>query len=95
MKIIAAVNEGEYLIQASKDELAQILGFNGAYYLKEGNKLAVGREIKVSPLYQALQVSRQRKTEIATLADQLRKVAGRVDSINQALAEPIVEVEKA
>ena len=93
MKIIAKVNDSRFLVEAEADELAQVMGFSGYYYLKDGNKLAVGKVVNVSPLYRALEVSRGRKAEIAALAEQLRKTAGRVDTINQALAEPIVEVE--
>lgn len=93
MKIIASISSNRFLVDASADELAQIMGFNSAYSLKDPNKPDIGKEIKVSPLFRALEVSRERKAEIASLADQLRKAAGRVDSINQALAEPIVEVK--
>ena len=96
MKIIAKARDDVFIVEARGDELAQVMGHNSAYALKDRTaQLAIGVDIKVSPLYQALQVSRQRKAEITQLAEALRKVAGRVDSINQALAEPIVEVEKA
>jgi len=93
MKIIGTMGRGEFLVQADENELAKIMGVHSTYGMKDAEKPAVGKEIKVSELYQALQVSRERKEEIAKLANQLRTVAGRVDSINQALASPIVEVE--
>lgn len=93
MKIIGTVGSDLFLVEASSNDLAQLMGFASAYNLKDGDKLAVGKKIEVSPLYQALQVSRARKDEIAELANKLRAVAGRVDSINQALAAPIVEVK--
>ena len=93
MKIIAQANTDRFIVEADGSELAQVMGFSGTYSLKDGDKLAVGKEIKVSPLWRALEVSRGRKAEIADLANKLRTAAGRVDSINQALVEPIVEVK--
>jgi len=93
MKIIGTIGSDRFLVEATGNDLAQVMGFHSTYGLKDADKLAVGKEIKVSPLYQALQASRERKGELAELANKLRSAAGRVDSINQALAAPIVEVE--
>lgn len=93
MKIIATTTSNGFLIEATSDELAQIMGFGSHYSLKEGNKLEINKVIQVTPLWRALTVSRERKAEITALAIQLRKTADRVDTINQALAEPIVEVK--
>lgn len=94
MKIIAEVNSDRFIVEATSSELAQIMGFAGTYHLKDrAHQLAVGRDVQVTPLYQALEVSRERKEEIAGLAEELRKAADRVDSINNALASPIVEVK--
>lgn len=93
MKIYAQMGNGHFLVEASESELAQIMGFASNYTLPEASKPKIGREVKVCELYQALAASRERKAEIARLADQLRQAAKRVDSINEALAAPIVEVE--
>ena len=93
MKIIGKTSDSGFIVTASEDELCKFMGHNSSYGLKESDKPAIGKEIKCSDLYAALRVSRERKKEISDLAEALRKVAGRVDSINQALAAPIVEVE--
>lgn len=93
MKIIGTMGNDRFLVEATGDDLARVMGFANTYGLKDGDKLGVGKEIKVSLLYQALQVSRARKDEIAELANKLRAAAARVDSINSNLAAPIVEVE--
>lgn len=92
VKIIGKTDTG-FIVTANEHELAHICGFGYPSELKGSMSLAVGREIQVSKLYQALEVSRARRDDIATLADKLRQIAGRVDTINQALAAPIVEVE--
>ena len=93
MKIIGKTGSSGFIVTAGMEELCQVMGFHSSYGMKDSEKPDVGRDIKVSDLYQALSVSRERREEIAKLANQLRTVAGRVDSINQALASPIVEVE--
>lgn len=96
MKIIGKAGSGEFIVTASEDEMAKIAGYGSMYEIKSDcDKPTVGREVQVSELWRALKVSRERKADIATLAESLRKVAGRVDSINQALAAPIVEVKTA
>lgn len=92
MKIIGKTQYG-LIVETHADELAQVAGFYNASAMKADDRPDIGKEIKVSKLYSALSVSRERKEDIAKLANQLRVVAGRVDSINQALAAPIVEVE--
>jgi hypothetical protein len=93
MKIIGKNSSDGFIVLANREELCQVMGFYSSYGMKEADKPDIGKEIKVSDLYQALSVSRERRDEISKLANQLRTVAGRVDSINQALASPIVEVE--
>lgn len=93
MKIIGKSGNNEFIVTATEYELAHIAGYSYPTQMKDGTKPEVGREVAVSALFQALCISRERKVEIAALAESLRKVAGRVDSINQTLAAPIVEVK--
>lgn len=94
MKIIGNT-AGGYMVDVNANELANIMGHDSNYSFERSGspKLSIGSEIKVSKLFEALSVSRGRKKDIADLAEALRKVAGRVDTINQALAAPIIEVE--
>ena len=93
MKIIGKTENCGFILTATEDELANIVGHDYPSRMKNDQRPAVGKEIKVSGLWSALVVSRNRKSEIAELANKLRAIAVRVDSINQALASPIVEVE--
>lgn len=91
MKIIATVDRDKFIVEASEYELCNIMGFGYPSEVKDGNRPVVGREVRVSKLYSALSVERNRRAEIAKLAADLRKTADRVDSINEALDCPIVE----
>ena len=93
MKIIGNIGRDAFIVTATEDELAKIAGYTYASAMPNGHKPEAGKEIPVSDLYKALCSSRERKAEIADLANKLRSAAGRVDSINQALATPIVEVK--
>ena len=93
MKIIGKTEGGGFIVTASEAELVNIAGFTYQSSMRTEDRPSVGKEIKVSRLWEALSASRDRKDDIAKLANQLRAAAGRVDTINQALAAPIVEVE--
>lgn len=94
MKIIADVNGSKFLVEATDTELVRIMGFGYTSQAREkGHKIEVGKEIPVSPLWEALEVTRGRVAEVTNLAASLRKTADRVDSINAALKSPIVEVK--
>ena len=93
MKIIGKTDSDGFIVTATGDELAKICGFAYLTSMPNDKRPSAGMEIKVTELYRALVVSRERKNEIAELANKLRTAAGGVDSINQALAAPIVEVE--
>ena len=93
MKIIGQT-KGGYILEASGDELANICGYSYSNELKGSNTPCIGLTIQVWPLYEALQFSRKRKAEIAHLAESLRKIAKRVDTINEVLANPIIEEKK-
>ena len=93
MKIIAAMRPNEFLVQMTDLEIARVLGFGFVSEVKPS--LSVGQEIKVADLWRALEISRERHDELAKMATQLRTAATRVDSINAALSNPIVEVKTA
>lgn len=93
MKIIAAIDGSRFLVEVHENELAKIAGFTYPSEIKGG--MRVGQEIKVADLWIALEISRGRYSELAKMATQLRTAATRVDSINAALSNPIVEVKTA
>ncbi len=93
MKIIAGIDSSRFLVEVHDNEIAKIAGFTYPSEIKMGIK--VGQEIKVADLWRALEISRERHDELAKMATQLRTAATRVDSINAALSNPIVEVKTA
>lgn len=94
MKIIADVNGSQFIVQATDTELSRIMGYGYPTQARDkGHKIEVGKEIPVSALWEALEVTRVRVTEVANLAASLRKTADRVDAINAVLKAPIVEVK--
>ena len=94
VKIIAKVSDTRWLVEANNYELANVMGFGYPIELKGNNELIVGREITLSKLWEALSITRGRKKDVAAIAESLRKLAGRIDSINQTLAAPIIEVKE-
>ena len=94
MKIIATTGNDRFLVEATNYELANVMGYGYPSELKNESRLAVGKEIPVSKLWQALSITRSREEEVAKLAEGLRKLADRVDGVNATLAAPIVEVKE-
>jgi len=92
MKVIAQTGTGRFLVEATSEELAQIMGFRSEYSIKdEHRKPRIGSEIQITKLWSALSVERERVDEIRNQANALRKTADKLDSINAALDCPIVE----
>ena len=95
MKIIGSINNNEFIITATHTEVAKIIGYDSTYSLRDKKiELSIGMDVQVSPLWEALSVSRTRKADLEKMSAELRRVAGRVDTINQAIASPIVEVKQ-
>lgn len=92
MKIIAKGTGSLFLAEISEAEIANIAGHTYTSGVPVG-VISVGKEINVADLWRALSISRERHAELAKMATQLRAAATRVDSINAALANPIVEVK--
>lgn len=94
MKILAKISDSKMIVEVSTTEVAHILGYTYESEIKSRGALDVGSEIKVSGLFKALNASRDRKDELARMAHGLREAAKKIDSINTALEEPILVVEK-
>lgn len=92
MRIIAIVNNNEILLSAHKDEVANIIGLTNTYEAERKNiAFGVSTTINVSGMYGALKTERSRKTDIATQAASLRRLADSIDNINSALDAAIIE----
>ena len=90
MKIIGKAGGSDFIVQVNNSELASIAGYG--YSFPNDVRAEVGYEINVSKLWQALSVERNRPDQLTQLAKSLREIAARVESINAALENPIVEV---
>ena len=93
MKVIGKVNSSTFLVQASEDDLAKIMGFRHSSYVPAADKPEVGRELQVSELWDVLNITRERHEEIKKMAASLRGEATRLDKVNNTLAKPIIETE--
>lgn len=89
MKIIASTGHEKFLVEATADELAQVMGHSWGSTIKD--RLTIGADVKITRLYQALQVERTRQDRVTKLANDLRQVAKEVDTINAALDCPIID----
>jgi len=91
MKIIAAADRSTFIVSMTETEIANIAGHSFPNAIQAS--IVVGKEIKVAELWRVLEISRERHADLAKMATQLRAQATRIDSINAALANPIVEVK--
>lgn len=63
MKIIGRTNNG-YILDASKDEVANLIGYYGSYSLDKNIDLNVGNEINIAQMYKQLYDLHHRHEEI-------------------------------
>jgi hypothetical protein len=94
MKIIASTYRDNFLCEVSADEIAKIAGYSYTTSMPNGSRLEVGQTIQVSKLWDALSFVRDRKDEVAKCAAQLKTISTRLNSVNETLAQPIIEVKK-
>jgi hypothetical protein len=77
MKIIGAAADGKLLIEATRDEVANLLGAYSAYQLKDAglseNALKPGVEIEVRGAYERLYWLQNRHHEFGHLRDALSR----------------------
>jgi hypothetical protein len=89
MKIIGTVGGNDMLVQASRDELANLLGH---YYSSQAaSYLRVGAEIRVSDMYRQLRKLADAQRELKAASQTLHSVANLVliaDPLIQAVVEP-------
>jgi hypothetical protein len=87
MKIIGKTDEG-FLLSATEDELAHLLGFNSSYSVEDRTKrLAPGQRIKVADLYKRLEKLGKLPKELADTAKALRGIADAIDAFEPVLVE--------
>lgn len=82
MNIIAKAKDG-FILVATDDEVARILGFHSAYSMNK--KPEVGQSVDVSGLFDALIFERSRPSALSDTAKKLRAEADKIDKINATL----------
>lgn len=94
MKIIAQVDKNTVLLQASTDEIANLVGYSDSWAAqnKRGNRdFKVGDEIRVHEMFRRLYALEHRKGELERLAKQLRAQADLLESVEPVIAAATAE----
>jgi hypothetical protein len=81
MKIIGVAGE-HYIVNAHKDEVANLIGFQSAYGIpNEKATLAVNAEVNVSDLYKRAMIALNNYLEMKKQIESLRSQANKILSI--------------
>ena len=101
MKIIAQIDDVSFILQATKDEIANALGWYSEYQMperREGNcyskKIMVGDEIQVSEMYQACQAVKCVADEIAGAITKHKALIKNLEVFSAAI-NPATEIVKS
>ena len=90
MKIIAKIDDKRFIVEASGDELANVLGYSSEYYLPQGtdynrSKLVVGQEIGVNEMYQACQSVKDSSAEIQEAIKTHKRLVTNMEKFSKAI----------
>jgi len=91
MKIIAEIDRSRVLVEAEKDELANLIGFYYAGQAHNVTRFSVGTTIKVHEMYQQLQGLANARRELKATSQTLHSIANLLfiaDPLIQAIVEP-------
>ncbi len=75
MKIIGIVGRDSVLLEATKDELAQVMGESSTYSLDKKDAFEVGSEIKVNEIFEAIHEIKENKETVLELTEKLGGLA--------------------
>ncbi len=88
MKIIGKTKEG-YILDASANEVANLIGYYGEYSLKQGNvSLGIGEEIKISQMYDQLYKLHVKHNEIEAAKEKLSECIKYMNEV-----QPVIDVK--
>jgi len=88
MKIIGKTENG-YIIEASKDDVANLIGYY-SHYSKEVN-ISVGDEIQVSKMYQQLHDLERSQPEMRKVVSTLRGMADLLEPVCPVIEKRVKE----
>lgn len=83
MKIVAQTYNG-YMLEASKSDVANLIGYYGEYDMGDKYRPKIGDEIKINDMYKQLYTLQNKQPELKKVVDTLRGLAD--------LLEPTVPV---
>ena len=87
MKIIGRTKEG-YILDASADEIANLVGYYGKYSLDKKVQLNIGDEINISQMYKQLYNLSRKHEEIESAKEKLAECIKYMDEI-----EPVIDIK--
>ena len=94
MKIIGKTNDG-FIIQASKTEVANIIGFYSEYDNDYGkNKPEIGTEIRLHDMYAQLYTLANHQKELGNIAVRLEDYAKTLRIIEPIINKMVTEVKE-
>ena len=92
MKIIGKTENG-YIVEASKDDVANLVGYHGQYDTKY-KPLSVGDEILVSKMFRQLYELKNNQPELQKVVGTLRNLADLLEPVCPVIEAQIREAAK-
>lgn len=87
MKIIGKTEEG-FMLSATEDELAKLLGLSSAYSIEDRSRVLVpGKKIAVADLYKRLERLGRLPAELTAAQKALRGIADALEIVEPLLVE--------
>ncbi len=89
MKIIANTVRG-YILEATEDEIAKLVGYKGIYNVpsdKKSDLLKIGTVVEVDSMFDQLYTLEHNKAELSKVSDKLRKYADNLEAVRPILPE--------
>lgn len=93
MKIIGQ-SDNTFILEASKTEVANLVGYYHSSTAGVGTYLHVGAEIRVSAMFMRLHHLEQRKGELERMAKQLRAQADLLESVDPIIQAAIEDTKE-
>lgn len=87
MKIIGKTKEG-YILDASEDEIANLIGYYCKYSLDKKVQLSIGDQINISQMYKQLYDLSRKHEEIENAKEKLAECIKYMDEI-----EPVISIK--
>ncbi len=92
MQIIAVESKDVLLVRVKKNELANVMGYDSVYGVKDEKAFDVGTEIKVHEIYDAIHRIKSTKAKVLKLIEELGELAMATKGL--AMMKPFDEAEE-